>query len=68
MTDFIGPLARAATEIAQTGLACALVALVTRVGILLLSYIALRRKRPFRARVGRFEVNTNPYPAQRDVK
>jgi hypothetical protein len=43
------------------------VALVARVGLLLLGYYALKRKRPFRGKVGRFVVDTNPDSSDTDA-
>ncbi|MBO0697114.1 MAG: hypothetical protein J2P46_01850 [Zavarzinella sp.] len=60
MGDLLGPLAQAISATAQAGLAGLLVALVARVGLLLLGYYALKRKRPFRGKVGRFMVDTHP--------
>jgi hypothetical protein len=54
MGELIWPYAQVA------GLAGLLLALITRVGLLALAYYALKRKRPFRGRVGRFMVDTNP--------
>jgi hypothetical protein len=60
MAGIVEPLAQAIVQIAPTGLACAGVALVTRIGLILTAWYATWKKRPFRAQVGRFVVDTNP--------
>jgi hypothetical protein len=60
MIDIVDPLAQATGQIARTVLACAGVALVTRIGLILTAWYATWKKRPFRAQVGRFVVDTNP--------
>jgi hypothetical protein len=67
MGELLGPLVQALSATAQAGLACAAVALVARVGLLLLAYYALKRQRPFRGKVGWFVVDTNPNAARTDA-